>query len=266
MKSVVFIILLFLLPGCNKYVNSYANWASDEKAAKMGMVKTAQPIQEITIDNTYNLYVRQVCKPIEEKSRACNCELLPPASRKRIEIEYLFFSTSNENFIHITTVPDVYFESYSYDLFNRDSLVNIKKLNRFHFGKVDHKKSEIRFLQKDATQYDLWRFDRQAKALEITSVVEQKAERNHDVMELQFAFDQPVVYYQRESFQIGFKENVRTNTTDSLVLVDENSFYFTNEDKYKLYFVLETVPPGQDSKTLFFRNVRIMYSPKPLVR
>ena len=262
MKTVVFIILMFLITGCNQYFT----WVSEEKAAKMGMVKTAQPIQEITLDDTYKLYVRQVCKPIEENSRACNCELLPPASRKRIEIEYLFFSTSNENFIHITTVPDVYFKSYSYDLFNRDSLVNIKKLNRFHFGKVDHIKKEIRFLQKKAAQHDLWRFDLKNETLEIKSVVEQKAERNHDVMELQFAFDQPIVYYKRDKYLLGYKQNVESNTLDSLVLADKNSFYFTEENnKFKLYFILTEPPPGRKFKTLFFRNERIMYSPKPLV-
>ncbi len=159
----VLIILLQLLPWIRIFPAPSFFYAKEVNIDK-------NSLRAITIDNTYELYIKSVCKVDSNGLLVpCNCKELDTYSEEMVvENEYLFLSKMTGKAVVINYIKDREQQFYvnpdlkqQMSLLSSDSVrVNIWYINQMRFGFYDPVKSELIFQRMvKPRERHIWKLD-----------------------------------------------------------------------------------------------------------
>ncbi|GAA4379671.1 hypothetical protein [Hymenobacter koreensis] len=155
MKQVLIVLMAVLLASCGiarRLKNKYYTMITPKLAAEL-LSQPGTVVDSVVLDQTFSLYVRQVCRPRPPAGyyasgrpdqpasvERCDCDdPTRPGELEKLEIQYLLVSAQRNRFVYLTTVPaDVSQGSLRYDrpLFRVDNFVNLGSVNTFFIGRV----------------------------------------------------------------------------------------------------------------------------------
>lgn len=239
--------------------NKFTTLITDENFKQITTDVNRYQVEPFVLDNTYDLYIRQVCrkkfngdfydsgnpKNVAAVTR-CNCEELPTdQTPERMEIEYVFYSAAHKSFIFISTIPPYIdnasgtrVNTYDMPLYNKHiNYANINYFNHFQFGTVSG--SIIKFHPKskdDADEYTI-EFSSDRNVLTYESVFIKNDKRPRSNPSTIFSF--PVKFYKQATWDIGKDSNPAKdfNATDNHKLVNKTIYLVYDKDQDE-HFVL----------------------------
>lgn len=240
-------------------------------------------LKSIHLDETYQLYVRQICRtrraadfysahnPAASAAVTyCNCE---DGAGERVELEYLFYSEQKKNFLFITTIPPYVLKnetkiSYDQAFFTKAYLVNVFFMHTFSFGKVNNGNQVI---FQDGSKTETWSiaFSRNKSEITVTGVP-----LNNNNVNPADVFSLPVKFVKKDKFVLCFEDGSHNplDEEQNPAVIDSHDTIYTAANFRgfsKVIFFKFDIPYRTTSRNsytwLYFTPKRINYSPFPVM-
>lgn len=204
-------------------------------------IDSLKDFDTVTIDNSYDLYVRHVVKKLNQSTNEFEPVNAPAANNDTIiEIEYLFKSNEHKKVIVLNNVPNNYIKLYSaYNVFSLtggiDTMeINIFYLRQFRFGSISEM-GEIEFTPKDDTSVrHIWNKEEKADNSLLFKSITVRDVYGDQVRNINQAFALDVVYRRVPAFKLVFDRHVNDS---SKIVLGNNTFYVVKpKRKYWVIF------------------------------
>jgi len=299
MKKLAITILALSLAACNIHEvstkirnKSLVYYKEKDFAAD----KAANKLDSIVVDETYTLYMREICREKPEKGFyyknspnnpasvvKCDCEDQSVTYKKeRQEIQYLLISEKQNRVIYITTIPPrVKWDMLTYqnNLFDIKNFVNINYFNTFFFGSLGKgellfqtlKRKEVRSNDQNVNFKWAYHLSSGGKYLEIDRLIEQKNGWQKHLNPNEIL--QPAIrFYKKENYRIGLcsdEKATKLDSTNNNYLENKTIFFTTDLEKgrrivSKIAFTFNEsilLPKQQAVKKIYFQNLRLKSAP-----
>jgi len=240
--------------------------------------KNEYQLDSLFLDNSYQLYVRQIGKPKKDYAiDRHNMEEITRNDKERIELQYLLISAKNKRVIYLTTIPPLHTGDndhrwiYDEPLFENTNYVNIWVLNLFFIGNYDPAKQTFTFAKKGLKVSDTWNFELNGDGTALTVMNMTDPDRSQlqhttnadpgSVLSL------PIRFYRQKDFHLGY-DGIWSDRNFLLgtVLTGERSaiFYSTKDGESDVFFHVGTDPnkkSGYKDLWVHFYNIRVRYEP-----
>lgn len=271
MKNCLLIILLLLLGACTSTKSKYFTYVSQE------FVNDRHPIF-LPLDDSYDLYVRQVCRPRPVNNFYAsrdpndgspvvryNCDEAPPCiDKEKIEISYLLYSATKNIVVYLSTIPTYpklngeLTGLYDMPLYKVDNFINIWNLNTFLVGEI--RKDKFQFIKKNMQKEWTFLMSPCHQFITITNINNIK-----DPVDSSVAF--PIRFYRRKSWSMGI-DSLFSDTTivnnKHVVFLKNRGIYFSQGKKanrisppFPLFEFERAVNPEQTKHWLYFMPFRM---------
>jgi len=158
MKKYAIVLLVLLLTACSLFRqvrNKSFQRFSDSMAFRLRK-DPAVRWDSVVLDQSFRLYVRQVCRKrppagyytshdpgLPAPLSRCNCEEATEPDPEKLEIQYVFYSAQKKQFVYVTTIPPYvdrlasgWRNTYDEPLFTIENFANINYFNTFFFGRI----------------------------------------------------------------------------------------------------------------------------------
>jgi len=263
-KIVLLLAIVGLCASCasrliSEMRNKFLTLVTEDNFKQITTDSKRYEVQTFVLDNTYDLYIRQICrkkfdgdfydsgnpKNVAAVTR-CNCEEMPTGQTpERMEIQYVFYSKTHQRFIFISTIPPYIdhtkgtrVNTYDMALYNQHiNYANINYFNHFLFGTVKGSNVTFKPTSDDSPDEYTLGFSPDGKVLTYESVYIKNNKRPRSNPSTTFAF--PVKFYKQVTWDIGKDGNPAGNfdSPDNHPLVNK-TIYLVYDKKYDEHFVL----------------------------
>jgi hypothetical protein len=229
-------------------------------------VNSLEKVDTVTIDNTYELYVRYVVKRSDQTTGEIKpADALISPKDTIIEIEYLFKSDEYKKVIVLNNVPNNYIKLYERQ--NVKSLagitdaveINIRYLRQFRFG-IINQDCEIEFIPKDDTTIcHIWNQKLTANDSLLFKSITVKDSLGAQVRYIEPAFALDVVYTKVPAFKMVY--NKASDTSKNIL--NDNTFYIAKPRKRYWVIFRFTENIKSSFKNVTFKNRLYTLPPHP---
>lgn len=227
-------------------------------------------IKSILLDDSYDLYVREVFKSEEENAKSVKTRVNSnDKSLILIEIEYLLISYSQNNAIYISTMPDMhqqYYDKFSKELLD-DKMINIYDFKTFSFGKLEGN-TKIKYIDKKDKFSDTWNVVIGAKkeSIILESITERKNGEFEREIPLIEALKSEIIFKKLDGYKIVYLNPFIKGQNEIIEYKQDKLYFLKNGNNYQMYFFFtkEINKYGARYPTIIFWDDRIKYKPDPL--
>lgn len=244
-----------------------------QSCAKSFYLKNTAPFkfasQSITIDSTYQYYIRELfsTEEGEKLKQQGNLSAIKNLNRKLIEVEYLFVSTEHANIIYFSTVPDK-FMCYYNERSMGQHYVNVYDFKNVNFGKINVHGDYYFTPQNDKkNEVDTWAVtfcrDKGDNYLLIKTISSTLRGTFENMIPVDSALEREVNFKEVQGYSIIFRPRY---TDDTAYLVNNRIIINTADKDNTLHFSFDnTIKMKSSSGTeVFFKCKRMPFKPNAL--
>lgn len=231
---------------------------------KMRSVPDTSKFERVQIDESYELYVKRICKKfVNDIAEPCNCTDLPEFTIEEVvEYEYMFLSKKHNKIIVINYIKDrnqKFYTKPSPGLFETKSKlneveINIWYFNQLRFGNYNPLTNIARF-QTTFKPHNIhqWKLDVVSDTVKIHSVaIEQKDGFEEKISEKSMAL--VPVFLRANKYKIFYQYPSYESNYDTHLLPDNNLYVDTESGNIYFIFNSEIFDGG---RTIKFKGNRL---------
>lgn len=246
--------ILLIFPGCAKYYHFDSGFPGNGDPAKC-----------ITLDNSYDYYIRQLYRSKETGRNEQKNFSEKGARDSLLEIEYLFISSIHNNVIYISTVPDKFQKYYADSTrYLGEQFVNIYDFKKFSFGILEDTNT-FRFISKSGKESDAWNITSPGDSITLNTLEQTVGNRFVDLIPVNRALEKDIIFRKVTGpCTLLFYRNYK-NQKDSSICSERKLCINQQGKKYEVFFHVDSKIDGADRFIYFYDN-RIPYSPDTLFK
>lgn len=230
-------------------------------------------MQQLKIDSTYLLYVREVFKDelTPGRYRVKKEEAQITYTDRLIEVEYLLISMQHHSAIYISTIPDKFQNYYSLkERYMPREHMNAYDFSTLRFGKIDAAANTIEFNNSSTGHNDSWEYTMEKDSIiRIKQVVESIRGDATNVYLVDKALSHGASFTKLDSFRIAFrnfdkekKDSTPVGRPLSKRLSKDNIIYYRKENnQYAIYLRFDKNFTYRKDSAIRFNHKRLRNSP-----
>lgn len=249
---IIYIILCALSVGCGNYFTRI----------KYSNKQLLLDASTITLDSTYDYYIRKVYKKEKQKGQKSFAANIDEVGTQKdlIEIEYLLIS--NKGYvIYLTMIQDRRQMFYAKNYLG-DKYLNGFDFRNFLFGKIQN--DEVSFTSKDNSKtVDKWKinFNNARDIVTVTSITEMKHGDFEQMLPVELALEKQLGFAKIKTPILVFHEPGKKN--DTLISSDDKIHFYKPCHKMRIHFLFKKDP--NDDLIIYYKYNRMPYSEKELL-